>query len=86
MAIGSCSRPEYWPPVQQLMPSGWYRAGSIGGAEGTEWGFRMVQTDDAETALRCWISSVEEQAEAQRSGTDCSTEQVGAARETTDVF
>ncbi len=59
MTIGSQSHPEYWPLVHQLMHSGWYRAGAPGDSDSSEWGLRFVQSGDAETALRWWITAVD---------------------------
>ena len=81
MTIGSQSPPEYWPAVHQLMHSGWYRAGAPLGPDSTEWGLRIAQAVDAETALRCWIAAVDEGGAAQRLGVDGVGEQSGTALE-----
>jgi hypothetical protein len=60
MAFANQAHPEYWPPVHQLMHAGWYRAGAPWDSDNIEWGLRFVHGVDAETALRWWITAVDE--------------------------
>jgi hypothetical protein len=85
MTIGSQSHPEYWPPVHQLMHSGWYRAGAPWDANSIEWGLRFGQSVDAETALRCWITAVDEDGTMPSCGADFSAERAGAIPDETEL-
>jgi hypothetical protein len=84
MASGSQLDPEYGELVHQLMHDGWYRAGSGRHPGGVEWGFRAAPTVDAETALLCWISAVDEQGTMLTLCAELLNEQVIAALGTAD--
>jgi len=85
MTIGSQTSPEYWPPVHQLMNSGWYRAGAPWDSNSMEWGLRFGQSVDAETALRCWITAVDEDGPMPGCGAEFSVERTGATPDVTEL-
>lgn len=81
VTIGSQSHPEYWPPVHQLMHSGWYRAGVSWDSGSIEWGLRFVHSVDAETALLYWIAAVDEGGTTPGCSADDLAEQAGVTLE-----
>jgi len=60
MTTGSQYSGYDWLPVRQLMHAGWYRAGAPWDSNSMEWGLRFGHNVDAETALRRWITAVDE--------------------------